>query len=48
MLTLADACPRCIQNVEPPKSVIDLPNARRAAYHCSDCGHAWTTDWSTS
>ena len=41
----ADGCPECVYNVEPARSVTPLDRGNRAAYLCSDCGHAWTTDW---
>lgn len=41
----ADGCPECVVNVEIPRSVVVLKDGHRAAYVCSDCGHAWTTDW---
>lgn len=44
-LSWADGCPECVLNVEPPRSVVELTNGFRNAYLCSDCGHAWTTDW---
>lgn len=44
-LALVDGCPRCVQNTEQPKSAIEVENGWRCAYLCSDCGHAWTTDW---
>lgn len=40
-----DGCPSCVLNTEPPRSVIALTAGYRATYLCSDCGHAWTTDW---
>lgn len=43
--SLTDGCPSCVVNVEPPRSVTTLAIGFRAAYLCSDCGHAWTTDW---
>jgi len=41
----ADGCPSCVMNVEPPRSVVEIADGHRCAYLCSDCGHAWTTDW---
>lgn len=40
-----DGCPACALNVEPPRSTVPTANGHRAAYLCTDCGHAWTTDW---
>ncbi len=40
-----DGCPNCVQNVEPPRSVAFIEGGLRAAYLCTDCGCAWTTDW---
>lgn len=40
-----DGCPECVLNTEPPRSVTTTNDGFRAAYLCSDCGHAWTTDW---
>lgn len=44
-MALVDGCPECVSNTEPPQSVETVRNAVHAAYQCSDCGHAWTTDW---
>jgi hypothetical protein len=44
-LGLADGCPNCVRNVEPPRSAVPVSNGWRCAYLCVDCGHAWTTDW---
>lgn len=40
-----DGCPECVVNAELPKSTAALADGFRAAYLCTDCGHAWTTDW---
>lgn len=40
-----DGCPQCVVNVEPPKSSVRRGDATLSAYLCSDCGHAWTTEW---
>lgn len=42
---MIDGCPECVLNTEPPRSSTLLDGAVRCAYLCSDCGHAWTTDW---
>lgn len=42
---LVDGCPECVVNVEPPRSVTTLAGYTHATYLCTDCGHAWTTDW---
>ena len=44
-MTYIDGCPNCVTNTEAPKSAIVLDLGYRTAYECSDCGHAWTTDW---
>jgi len=44
-MAAVDGCPECVLNVEPPTSTVALTNGYRNAYLCSDCGHAWTTDW---
>lgn len=44
-MAAVDGCPECVANVEPPLSHIVLELGYRCAYLCSDCGHAWTTDW---
>lgn len=44
-LSAVDGCPGCVSNVEPPTSTVALDQGYRNAYLCSDCGHAWTTDW---
>jgi hypothetical protein len=44
-MSLADACPSCVLNLEPPRSAARIPGGWTAAYLCSSCGHAWTTDW---
>ena len=40
-----DGCPNCVLNHEPPLTSVDVDNGIRCAYLCSDCGHAWTTDY---
>lgn len=40
-----DGCPECVTNTEPPRSCVRVDDAWRCGYLCSDCGHAWTTDW---
>lgn len=44
-ISAVDGCPECVLNVEPPRSTTTLTDGYRNAYLCSDCGHAWTTDW---
>lgn len=47
-LGIADGCPspECT-NVEPPRDAVPIPDGFMAAYQCSDCGVAWTTDYLT-
>jgi hypothetical protein len=46
-LSLLDGCPECVINTELPQVVESIPSkAQRASYRCSDCGHAWITEWS--
>lgn len=44
-MSLIDGCPACVLNTEPPRSTVRLEQGWRCAYLCTDCGHAWTTDW---
>lgn len=44
-MSKVDGCPECVLNTEPPRSAVAVGNGWRCAYLCSDCGHAWTTDW---
>lgn len=44
-MALADGCPSCVINLEPPRSSARFPGGWTAAYLCTSCGHAWTTDW---
>ena len=45
--SLADACPGCVANLEPPAAWMRLPRTWRCGYLCGHCGHVWTTDWRT-
>ena len=40
-----DGCPECVYGTELPKSWAPTTDGYQTAYLCSDCGHAWTTDW---
>lgn len=42
-----DGCPGCVVNVEPPRSTVPVTTGIRCSYVCTDCGHAWTTNWRT-
>jgi hypothetical protein len=43
---LLDGCPGCVVNTELPRDTQPTATGFHAEYECSDCGHAWTTDWS--
>lgn len=42
---LVDGCPECVANVEPPWFVTTVELSYLCAYHCTDCGHSWSTSW---
>lgn len=47
---LADGCPEACGNVEEPYETRNVrwrgeDVAVRAAYHCTDCGAVWFTEW---
>lgn len=44
-MSRVDGCPECVFNTEAPRCVVLLAIGYRCGYLCTDCGHAWTTDW---
>lgn len=41
-----DGCPKCVFNVEAPRSVERIdPGCVVAEYRCHDCSHEWRTGW---
>ena len=40
-----DGCPACVTNTELPTGVGWTADGFLAHYHCTDCGHSWSTAW---
>jgi hypothetical protein len=44
-MSLIDGCPGCVLNTEPPVAASESASGWTCDYVCTDCGHAWTTEW---